>query len=163
MTEFNTDDPIAFFLTWTTYGTWLPGDERGWHQKSGGPRDPNQLFEEMSQRDLKETPFVMTAKDREIVNSTIHKHCGIRNWCLHAVNARSNHVHVVVAAPDYHPETVRDQFKAWCTRELKPYHPGRERLWTEGASVRWINNEADLETVIVYTNEAQDRKGVELD
>lgn len=24
------DDPIAYFLTWVTYGTWLPGDERGW-------------------------------------------------------------------------------------------------------------------------------------
>ncbi|MCA9109357.1 MAG: hypothetical protein KDA52_05390 [Planctomycetaceae bacterium] len=23
-------EPLAFFLTWTTYGTWLPGDERGW-------------------------------------------------------------------------------------------------------------------------------------
>jgi hypothetical protein len=22
-------DPLAYFLTWTTYGTWLPGDERG--------------------------------------------------------------------------------------------------------------------------------------
>ena len=27
--EFNTDEPIAYFITWTTYGTWLPGDERG--------------------------------------------------------------------------------------------------------------------------------------
>jgi hypothetical protein len=26
-------DPIAYFLTWTTYGTWLPGDERGWYAK----------------------------------------------------------------------------------------------------------------------------------
>ena len=24
------DDPIAFMFTWSTYGTWLPGDERGW-------------------------------------------------------------------------------------------------------------------------------------
>jgi len=24
------DDPLAFFLTWTKYGSWLPGDERGW-------------------------------------------------------------------------------------------------------------------------------------
>ena len=34
------DDPLAFFLTWTTYGTWLPGDERGWSrsQDSVGKR-----------------------------------------------------------------------------------------------------------------------------
>ena len=23
-------EPLAYFLTWSTYGTWLPGDERGW-------------------------------------------------------------------------------------------------------------------------------------
>jgi hypothetical protein len=25
-------DPIGYFLTWVTYGTWLPGDARGWVQ-----------------------------------------------------------------------------------------------------------------------------------
>ena len=26
------DDPIGYFLTWSTYGTWLPGDATGWVQ-----------------------------------------------------------------------------------------------------------------------------------
>src|SRR5262249_3307643 len=26
---------LAYFLTWTTYGTWLPGDARGWVQVPG--------------------------------------------------------------------------------------------------------------------------------
>jgi hypothetical protein len=29
-------DPLAYFLTWATYGTWLPGDERGWIQYHRG-------------------------------------------------------------------------------------------------------------------------------
>ena len=29
------DEPLAYFLTWTTYGTWLPGDGRGWVEKNG--------------------------------------------------------------------------------------------------------------------------------
>ncbi len=29
---------IAYFSTWTTYGTWLPGDERGWFSRNGGLR-----------------------------------------------------------------------------------------------------------------------------
>ena len=33
---FNADEPIAYFITWTTYGTWLPGDERGWSRKGDG-------------------------------------------------------------------------------------------------------------------------------
>jgi hypothetical protein len=29
------DEPLAYFLTWTAYGSWLPGDERGWVAKPG--------------------------------------------------------------------------------------------------------------------------------
>jgi hypothetical protein len=29
------NEPLAYYLTWTTYGTWLPGDERGWVAKPG--------------------------------------------------------------------------------------------------------------------------------
>ena len=28
-------EPLAYFLTWPTYGTWLPGDERGWVEYQG--------------------------------------------------------------------------------------------------------------------------------
>jgi hypothetical protein len=30
--------PIAYHLTWTTYGTWLPGDSRGWVQSGSSQR-----------------------------------------------------------------------------------------------------------------------------
>jgi REP element-mobilizing transposase RayT len=103
----------------------------------------------------------MTKRDREIVEETIRKHCNIRKWQLHEVNARSNHVHVVVTAPGYAPETVRDQLKAWCTRKLKPHHKDRGKFWTEGASRRYLNTEDELEAAIIYVREAQDRKGVE--
>ncbi|MCR9293502.1 MAG: transposase [bacterium] len=152
---FNADEPIAFFLTWTTYGTWLPGDERGsWHQ--GDFQEPNLLFRQMAAAEMKETSFLASFHDREIIHRTICRHCAIRNWDLHAVHARSNHVHVVVSAPGYKAETVRDQFKAWCTRKLKLAHPNRQRFWTEGGSCRSINHESDLETAVRYTNEAQD-------
>ena len=51
---FNIGEPLAYFLTWTTYGTWLPGDERGWNRK-GAPEilPPNALFVEMAQSQLK--------------------------------------------------------------------------------------------------------------
>jgi REP element-mobilizing transposase RayT len=160
--EFNPGDPIAYFITWTCYGTWLPRDERGWWRKGGEWRPANELFREMAAAEMKETPFALSLDDRNLVEQTIAKHCEVRGWILHAVQARSNHVHVVVTAPDYKAEIVRDQFKAWCTRKLKPTHPGRERFWTEGGSRRSINHEDDLEAAIIYVNEAQDRKGVEL-
>ncbi len=92
---------------------------------------------------------------------TIRDHCRVRNWHLHASNARSNHVHVVVTAAGYQPETARDQFNSWCTRRLKEAGAARTRFWTEGGSCRWINDEGDLEAALSYVIDAQDRKGVE--
>ena len=158
---FNTDEPIAVFITWTTYGTWLPGDDRGWHRRGeGGIKPPNELMKTSAQSEMKESPFKQTKADRAIVEDTVNRHCDIRGWKLHAVNARSNHVHVVVTASGYKPETVRDQFKAWCTRNLKPIYSDRERFWTEGGSCRRINSEEDLVAAIKYTLDVQDRKGL---
>jgi REP element-mobilizing transposase RayT len=165
MTErpFNKNEPIAYFITWTTYGTWLPGDKRGWHSwGEDEAHTPNELVTEMAVLDMKETEFTLSPDEREMVVQTISRHCQIRTWALHAVNARSNHVHVVVTASGYDPKTVRDQFKSWCTRNLKPCNQGRKRYWTEGGSCRWINQEEDLESAIVYVNDYQDRKGNEI-
>jgi REP element-mobilizing transposase RayT len=159
---FNADDPIAFFITWTTYGTWLPGDERGWQQwGKGGVQAPNEFLKKTAESKMKVAEFELSNQDRKIVKKTIEKHCEIRNWTLHKVNARSNHVHVVVTAPGYDPETVRDQFKAWCTRKLKASHSHRERFWTEGASCRSINHEEDLVAAIEYAGDGQERKYLE--
>ena len=160
--EFNTGEPLGYLITWTTYGTWLPGDERGWHRKDErGLQTPDSLAHESSACKIKEPEFRLTKADRSIAESTVAKHCDIRGWKLHTVNARSNHVHVVVTAPGYAPETVRDQLKAWCTRNLKPSYPDRTKFWTEGASCRYLNTEDELEAAIIYVKEAQDRKGVD--
>ena len=160
--EFNTGEAIAYFLTWTTYGTWLPGDDRGWNRKGVLENLPaNPLFEEMALASLKEEPFLLSHAAQEVVETTIGKHCEIRAWQLHAANVRSNHVHVVVTSPGYQPKTVASQFKAWSTKRLKPIHPNRTKFWTQGSSCRWINTEDDLASAIEYTLEAQDRKGTE--
>ncbi len=161
--EFNTGEPIAYLITWTTYGTWLQGDERGWKRRgAAGFELPNSSFKEAAKDKMKESSFLLTASDREVVEKTVRKHCEVRGWELHAVNARSNHVHVVVTSPDYDPAIVSNQLKAWSSRLLKKTsYPDRERFWTERSGRRWINHESDLDSVIVYVLEAQDLKGVE--
>ena len=39
------DDPIGYFLTWVTYGTWLPGDSRGWVEHRHGWQLPDPVRE----------------------------------------------------------------------------------------------------------------------
>ena len=82
-------------------------------------------------------------------------HCEIRRWSLHAVNARSNHVHVVVTA-DAEPAKVMDQFKAWSSRRLNERtEQAPERWWTRHGSTKWINDEGYLQNAIRYVLEGQ--------
>src|SRR5262245_31070838 len=108
--------PLAYLLTWTTYGSWLHGDERGWVQ-SGQPgiQIPDPEKKAKSQARLAETTVLLDDSQRQVVAGTIHEHCRIRQWQLHAINVRSNHVHVVVTA-ELPPEQVLSQLKAWCAR-----------------------------------------------
>ena len=92
--------PLAYHLIWTTYGTWLPGDARGWI-KSGvlGVQEPDPALEQRARDMMTESEVHLAREQCAAVEQTIRKHCRIRNWVLHAVNVRSNHVHVVVTCP----------------------------------------------------------------
>jgi REP element-mobilizing transposase RayT len=155
--------PLAYLLTWTTYGSWLPGDERGWVKEGEfeiQPPDPERREE--ARRRMRGEEVRLDETQRKLVEDTIGKHCRIRGWYLHAVNARTNHVHVVVTA-DIDPERARDQFKAWCTRrlsELEARRAGasgqpRRDWWTEKGSAKWINDEEYLANAIRYVLEGQ--------
>jgi REP element-mobilizing transposase RayT len=152
-------DPIAYLLTWTTYGTWLSGDDRGWVMRGKGLQLPDPIIRQRTEQLLTETPCVLTPEQRTLVEQTIADHCRIRHWHLHAVNCRTNHIHAVVTS-DRHPDDVRDQFKAWCTRRLNKLAQShgdnaRENWWTERGSKRYINDDHSLECAIRYVNEAQ--------
>jgi len=156
-------DPLAFFITWTTYGQWLPGDERGWIRSGHGWQPPNPKTHESAESRLTESICWLVRQQRDIVEQTITDHCRIRNWDLHRVSCRSNHVHVIVSA-DRDPEAIRDQFKAWCTRKLKEqerlrgHGPKiREKWWTEKGSIRFVGDSISLEAAIEYVD-SQDKK-----
>lgn len=173
------DDPLAYFLTWTAYGTWLPGDERGWVAKPGVFRFPHPELEAAALLRMTEPALILDNEQSRIVEQTIAGHCRIRHWHLHVVNARTKHIHVVVTAPRRKPDDVMDQFKAWCTRKLKehflktcsestllkPEAPAkdspakptlRENWWTQGGSKRQLFTNLALENAILYVRDCQD-------
>lgn len=41
----NDDSPLGMFITWTVYGTFLPGDGRGWRHRSSGDQLARPLLE----------------------------------------------------------------------------------------------------------------------
>lgn len=157
-------DPLAYFITWATYGTWLPGDKRGWIEYRHGWQlpDPVRTLEALSI--MAEDACLLDPIQRLLVERQIAETCCHRGWELHAVNCRSNHVHIVVSAP-VHPKVVRSQTKAWATRRLKELARAgesglgaatRNNWWAERGSQRWINDEDGLEAAILYVRDGQD-------
>lgn len=148
--------PLAYFLTWTTYGTWLPGDERGWVERGSlGIRTPDEAREAEAAGAMAESPFRLNPEQRSAVAEIVRRHCEIRGWTLHALAVRSNHVHAVVTADTHTPEHVLRELKSWGTRRLRPLVPGRERFWTYHGSTKWINDPEYLENAVRYVEEGQ--------
>jgi REP element-mobilizing transposase RayT len=161
------ENPVGFFITWTCYGTWMPGDDRGWTKWHKGDQIPQPLLADWCREQMSEPAVTLNATQRQIVNDLVLEHCNKRGWHLHAVNCRSNHCHVVVSASNYDGEVVRDQLKAWSSRrlneslvrsELVAPHT-REHWWTRKGSVRHLSDEDSLAAAILYTRDAQDAGG----
>jgi hypothetical protein len=153
-------DPLAFFITWTVYGSHLQGDERGWRRRrKGNQLLPQPRLAEWRRERLKYDVILLSSEQREVVEAECRRHCEHRHWHLWEVNARSSHVHVVVTANGYSGKIVRDQLKANCTRGLRErWNQFCDRVvWTIGGDWECIIREEDLETVCLYVREAQDR------
>jgi REP element-mobilizing transposase RayT len=153
------DDPIGFFLTWATYGTWMPGDSRGWIEYRHGWQLPDAALELEAAARMTEDACRLSHEQRKAVEDQISKTCFHRRWHLHAVNCRTNHLHVVVSAPDVDPKTIRTHLKAWATRCLKTrFITHRKNWWAERGSIRWLWDEDDLVATIQYVADGQDRR-----
>ena len=156
--------PLAYLITWTTYGTWLPGDDRKWVESGRvGIREPDASRKQQAVEMMKSEPVLLCPDERQLTEDTIRKHCEIRKWALHALNVRTNHVHLVITASVI-PEKVLSQLKAWCSRRLNENLPPARsasednisrKWWTKHGSTKWINDEAYLKNAIRYVLEGQ--------
>ena len=154
-----TDEPLGFFLTWVTYGTWLPGDARGWVEYQQGWQLPDPIRELESMARMSEDACRLNEDQRLAVEAQLAETCQRRGWHLYAANCRSNHVHVVISAAATRPKKIRSDLKAWATRCLKEgFDAARENWWAERGSIRFLHNEISLAAAVDYVLEAQDRK-----
>ena len=156
------DVVLAFFITWTIYGTWLPGDQRGWAKKKvWGVQQPNPELEQACRERMTDDAVILTWEQRQMVDAVIVEHCRIRRWTLHARNVRTNHAHVVITA-NCDGETVREQLKAWGSRRLSDHaglpgsgKNGRRRWWTEGGDIEGIETQEQLDAAVRYVKDEQ--------
>jgi len=155
-------DPLAFFITFRTYGTWHPGDKRGYtrHTPDESGRktfSENNALNNHSRQVSTGQPVFLTNDERVIVNDAIAGVCEHREWDILAINVRTNHVHCVVVARRS-PERVMNDFKSWSTRRLREHglHVGTEKVWARHGSTRHLFKEHEVAYARWYTVEAQD-------
>ncbi|MHC4695890.1 MAG: transposase [Planctomycetota bacterium] len=157
---------VPYLITFTTYGTWLHGDKRGAvdrdHNAYGAPfLRPDASRKSAATKRTTKDSVVLNAERRRVVHRTVEQVCEHRGWTLHAVNVRSNHVHVVVSAPEC-PERVMNALKSWATRKLvgSGLIKRGTAVWTRHGSTRYLWKPRDLLSACEYVSEQQ---GVDLE
>jgi len=157
----DTDVPLAYLITFRTYGTWLPGDERGsidrFHNIFRGPRvDPNLILEKQHKVKLKTQPVILDGQQRHLVGDAIREVCAYRHWHLFALNIRTNHAHSVVsaAAPS---EKMLNDFKSYSTRRLRQNNAWQHAHspWVNKGSQRNLWNEEHISSACDYVINGQ--------
>jgi len=159
---YNPSGPIAYFITFHTYGTWLHGDRRGSIDRKGWnvpgtPMVTPDPMREQEERVLRNYPPVTFNKhQRKAIDEAIRNVIAYKNWTLHALNPRTEHVHVVVTALK-RPELIMNSLKSWCTRRMREagLWTRENSPWSRHGSTRYLWDEQDLANVCDYVNYGQ--------
>ncbi len=156
-----------WLLTWTTYGTWLPGDPRGFvgrvriadgirdeaNQFQAEPHRASQPLLANSVQTLKQTPVRLNYSQADLLLQQFRETANYRRWIIAAGAVMSNHIHLVVGVPDDpEPSTLLRDFKSYGSRVLNRTTdiPAGHKWWTEHGSTRKLADETALSNAIAY-------------
>jgi REP element-mobilizing transposase RayT len=152
------EQPIAFLITFRTFGTWLHGDERrsvDRHREKniyGTPSiEPNQDLNRLMQENQTADEFVLDGRCRAVVEKAVLGVCELRKYLLYATNVRTNHVHSVVYG-SAKPESIMNAFKPNATRELRQAGlvGDSQKVWSRGGSTRYLWRQSHLDGAVDY-------------
>ncbi|MBN2314752.1 MAG: transposase [Sedimentisphaerales bacterium] len=135
-------------ITWTTYGSWLPGDERGYVRKgktlSGNPK----ILKESRERQ-KSSTVILDSRQRAIVRQAILNEAERIGQKVEALVICAKHVHLVARPCRESIEAIVSRYKNVAMFALrKQGHSGR--VWTRGFDKRFCFDEKSLKQRIEY-------------
>ena len=162
-----------WFLTNTTYGTWLPGDPRGSvtsvrdrrdddpasatrieHNQIGTPWEPSLPGLHIAAQSKLQCPPIYFDKPKcELLLDQFQETASVRKWSLQAVAIMSNHFHIVVAVvDDPDPHKILSDFKAYGSRRLNTHFgkPPSDTWWTTNGSKRKLQDEKHIVDTVNY-------------
>jgi REP element-mobilizing transposase RayT len=158
---------MTWLLTWSTYGTRLPGDARGFvsrlrtdtggtviHNQPGTPVDADiPALRRYAESIMTQPATLLTAEQAGVVAEQFRETAAYRRWPLHAIAVMADHVHLVVDAPDAITSAkLLTDFKAYSTRRLDRDFGGgmKRRWWTERGSTRALKHADAVAAAVAY-------------
>jgi REP element-mobilizing transposase RayT len=144
---------IGFMATWTTYGTWLQGDRKG-YVKNGTILEANAELEKFNRKLLKHDEIKIPRDLRIIVKNSILEEAELIGQKVYAIAVCSNHVHIVVENISKRCGYSVGRFKRAATKALRKCGC-KEKVWTKGFDKRYCYDKEELEKKIKYVQRYQ--------
>ncbi len=149
--------PIAYLITFRTYGTWLHGDQRTSTKRKRTSRTgtklilPNVPLEDAMREEMDQPVLVPSETQRKAITEAAEDLCKARDYRLYALNVRSNHVHCVIGV-SAKPERVADSLKAFATKRLRELRlvDNDRKVWSRGRSRRYLWKDRHVAAAIDY-------------
>ncbi len=137
-------------VTWTTYGTWLQGDKRGF-VKDGKISRTSKGLEQANKKRQSGEEFTLKKEQRGIVRSAVLQEAERTNENVLAISVRSNHVHVVIESGGKPLDIVVNRFKTAAYYALREC--GFEgKVWSKGYDKGFCFSEKELSARVDYVN-----------
>jgi len=137
-------------VTWTTYGTWLQGDEHK-YVKDGQTLPANEALASANKEALEKDPVRFNREHRKIVEDAIRQKAIQFSQQIYAMAVCSNHVHLLVAYIPKPIDFVVQHYKSVGLIALRKIGI-HGKVWTKGFDKRYCFDEATLQKKIEYVN-----------
>lgn len=156
---------IAYHITFTTYGTWLPNDPRGsfskqiFNQKLADiapikygkqsdvpPKAQLNKFWNNASAKLKRQPFFINECSRKIIADSFEQTIEGLKLSVPACVIMNDHIHILILHTEYKIDYIVNKLKGTATKNLNL----KESPWTAGYWKVFIDNIEILHSTIDY-------------
>ena len=139
---------IGYMITWTTYGSWLQGDKRGYvlNDQILALNDKLRLTNQTQQ---KYPTFKLNLQQRQTVEEAILEEAMRINQKVFAIAVRSNHVHIVASVSIESIEQAVHRCKYSATLALRKLGI-QDKIWSKDFDKRFCFTDKEIETKVKY-------------
>lgn len=142
---------LGYMIAWTTYGTWLQGDERG-YVKKGKIYPPNSAIMRANKQAQLQDVVKLSRTEQQIVQAAIIEEARLHGQRSFAVAVLPTHIHIV---GDYIDEPI-SRLVAYYKKAARTALSATGRtgkVWTRGYDKRYCFDQKTLQRRIKYVRQ----------